>query len=142
MSFGCGSCNLCCKLLEIRDIQKPARIWCWHALRPHGGCAVHNLGKPEVCASWQCLWLNSQSRVDPNDKMPWELRPNNSYVVFGPWDQEDETKLFVHVDPEHPQAWQSLAVQHQLELIRRRGGKIEVVIGENHVELEPLEPLA
>jgi len=70
--------------------------------------------------------------------MRWELRPNNSHVVFGPRDQEDETLLYVHVDPAYPTAWQAPEIQFQMELIRRRGGKIEVIIGETRQEFGPI----
>lgn len=140
-SLGCGSCNLCCHLLAIPDLAKPARMWCEHALRPHGGCAVHGLKASEpslaACVSFECLWLQSQRRVDPTERLGIELRPNRCGVVMGPQDQDDPELLYVQVDPDKPQAWKAPLVAEYLDGILARGGRIEVIIGERRVLLGP-----
>ena len=140
-SLSCGSCNLCCNLLAIPDLGKPARQWCAHALRPHGGCAVHHLKAAtpnlKACADFECLWLQSQRRTDPNDRLPRHLRPNISHVMFGPFDPEDDMHLFVHVDPEHAASWRDNLIQERLQGFLEKGAKITVVIGEAHIEMAP-----
>jgi hypothetical protein len=126
--------------LAIPDLGKPARQWCAHALRPHGGCAVHHLKAKtpslRACADFECLWLQSQRRVDPGDRQERNLRPNISHVMFGPFDPEDDRHLFVHVDPEVPRAWKEPLVQERINVFLERGAQVTVVIGETHVELD------
>lgn len=127
-------------LLAIPDLGKPARQWCAHAERPHGGCAVHHLKDADprlaACRDFECLWLQSQRRVDPTDRQTRALRPNISHVMFGPFDAEDNKHLFVHVDPTEPAAWKTDQIQERLQFFLNRGARITVVIGEAHVELE------
>lgn len=55
----CGDCQLCCKLLPVKEINKPATTRCQH--QRHGkGCAVYHKpekGFPWSCAAWSCVWL-------------------------------------------------------------------------------------
>jgi hypothetical protein len=56
----CGSCTLCCRLLPVERIGKPARTRCRHQSRT--GCKVYadlELVSPD-CRLWSCRWL-----VDP-----------------------------------------------------------------------------
>jgi hypothetical protein len=55
----CGDCQLCCKLLPVKGINKPALTRCQH--QRHGkGCAVYHKperGFPRECGLWSCVWL-------------------------------------------------------------------------------------
>src|SRR5580765_2057268 len=130
VSLSCGSCNLCCKLLAIPDLGKPARQWCAHALRPHGGCAVHELKTStpslEACLTFECVWLQSQRRVDPTERQPIALRPNRCGVMMGPFNPENDKHLFVHVDPGNPTSWREPIIQERLRAYLDRGAKITV----------------
>lgn len=157
MSRGCGSCNACCKLLNVPDISKPARMLCWWTT-VHGGCA-RQAEKPDMaalvfgadgnaepqegkdmalqaCAQFKCLWLASQTRDDPGEVMPRHWRPDMSHVVMGPHDREDPLLLHVQVDPDHPTAWRDPDIFGYLSRIVERGGKVEIILGEIHFELE------
>ena len=139
ISLTCGSCNLCCQVLAIPDLGKPARQWCEHAMRPHGGCAVHHLKntdpKLEACAVFECLWLASQRRVNPTERLPISLRPNRCGVVMGPFDVEDNKKIYFNVDPEKPTAWREREISEQIETFQSKGGKVVVIVGERHIDL-------
>lgn len=68
----CGHCTVCCRILEIRALGKPAGILC-----PHNtgmACGIYR-ERPDACAKWYCLWR----RIDA---LPDELRPDRSGVVF------------------------------------------------------------
>lgn len=138
---GCGSCNLCCNLMAVPDLHKPACVWCDHAGRPHGGCDIH--GKPEfpgACASFHCLWLVSQSRP-PRQRWIMGLRPDRSGVVFhDARDPGDPNTLYVHVDPERPDSWQWEVVQSEIEMVLAGGGTVHVVIGLRRIVLDPNAP--
>src|SRR5260370_34303074 len=62
---GCGTCSLCCKVLPVRELDKPAGRWCVHSVRG-GGCGVHS-SRPQACRQFFCSW-----RLDPNLGPEWK----------------------------------------------------------------------
>ncbi|MCJ2069763.1 hypothetical protein MKK75_13345 [Methylobacterium sp. J-030] len=68
----CGPCTLCCRVLEIQVLGKPAGILCRH--NTGTGCGIYR-ERPEICARWHCLWR----RVGA---LPDALRPDRSGVIF------------------------------------------------------------
>jgi len=52
----CGSCQLCCKLVPVPQISKPAGVRCEHA-RVGKGCAIYS-ARPTSCRTWSCRWLS------------------------------------------------------------------------------------
>ena len=56
----CGACQLCCRLLPVRSLQKPRNTRCAHQ-RTAKGCTVYRTPRmPAECHIWSCRWL-----VDP-----------------------------------------------------------------------------
>ena len=51
----CGTCSVCCSVLRVDELAKPAGRDCAHQ-RTEGGCAVHAT-RPPVCRGYHCLWL-------------------------------------------------------------------------------------
>lgn len=52
----CGSCTLCCRLLPVRELQKPSNTRCQHQGRQ--GCGIYQQpGFPVSCHLWSCRWL-------------------------------------------------------------------------------------
>ena len=132
---GCGACALCCRLLAVPDLHKPARVLCEHT-GPHGGCSrqAEKGTAPELqaCAQFSCVWLSSQASPG---RWPRHLRPDICHVVFGP-KREEENFLYVQVDPEHAGAWRDPAVLEVLNETLARGWKVEIIIDETHFEFE------
>ncbi len=142
--------------MSVPDIGKPAQMTCWWTTI-HGGCTrqgdkpdptkvIYNSDTNEfrlfpgeegkdldllACATFKCLWLDSQSHPDETKRMPRRLRPDQSYVMFGPQDTEDETLLHVSVDPDHATAWQKPEIVDFINRIIERGGKIELIVGDS-----------
>ena len=52
----CGSCSLCCRLLDVPEAGKAQSQWCPHCLPGRGGCAIYD-ERPHVCRRCSCLWL-------------------------------------------------------------------------------------
>jgi hypothetical protein len=156
----CGSCNLCCKLLHVPDIGKPAQMKCWWTTL-HGGCLRQN-EKPNpaavdhneatgvftlhpseegkdlnllACATFECLWLNSQKHEEVSRRQPRHFRPDITHVVIGPQDPSDNMVLHIQVDPAHPDAWRAPEIATQLNEIIRGGARIGVNLGEISFEL-------
>src|SRR5436190_7565495 len=50
----CGDCSLCCKILDIPELEKPGGVWCRHFAKGRG-CGVH-ADRPQVCRGYQCTW--------------------------------------------------------------------------------------
>ena len=51
----CGPCSLCCTLLRVDELAKPAGRDCVHQ-RGTQGCAIHAT-RPPICRAYRCLWL-------------------------------------------------------------------------------------
>lgn len=51
----CGTCSLCCTVLRVDELAKPAGRDCVHQRGAHG-CAIHAT-RPSICRSYRCLWL-------------------------------------------------------------------------------------
>lgn len=77
MSRECGSCTLCCRLLPVKGIGKPALTRCKHQ-RHHKGCAVYHQpekGFPRECGLWSCAWLKNVDAAELR-------RPDRSHYVI------------------------------------------------------------
>lgn len=105
----CGECNLCCRLLEVSTIDKPALQRCKHQRRT--GCRVyHSRAMPDVCKNWSCRWLGGLEtdtaklkRPDRShyviDVMPDHVTLNgNAYAAIQVW--IDPNYPHAHRDPE------------------------------------------
>ena len=92
----CGPCNLCCKLVQVDSLAKPAGTWCKHAL-PGKGCAIHG-AHPDDCRGYRCGWLESPV-LGP------EWRPNVSKFILGA--DLNGKRLCIVVNPAHPNAWKA-----------------------------------
>jgi hypothetical protein len=106
----CGDCQLCCKLLPVRELGKGANTRCEHQ-RHHKGCAVYNTAsQPAPCRLWSCRWLTQ-------DKTEALRRPDRSHYVIDIMPDfvtiRDEIKgiettlpvVQIWVDPAYPGAW-------------------------------------
>ena len=51
----CGTCSLCCTILRVDELAKPAGSDCVHQRGPNG-CAIHAT-RPPICRAYRCLWL-------------------------------------------------------------------------------------
>lgn len=71
----CGRCSLCCKLLPMPELKKPANTPCRYQ-RFGKGCTVY-ARRPLSCQTWSCRWLLG---VDTGD-MP---RPDHCHYVIDP----------------------------------------------------------
>ena len=91
---GCGTCSLCCKVLPVPELSKPAGHWCIHSVRGLG-CATH-ADRPPACRQFFCSW-----RLDPNLGPEW--KPEVSRFVLSA--DATHQAIMVTVDPGMPLAW-------------------------------------
>lgn len=86
----CGSCTLCCKVLAVPEIAKPAGHWCPQA-RKGTGCSIYDT-RPEMCREFRCLWLQGHLSA--------EHKPDRIHGVVVP--TKDGKNLQVMEDPGFP----------------------------------------
>src|SRR5512145_425278 len=96
----CGGCTMCCRLMLVEELCKPANTWCAHC-KPGNGCSIYE-SRPQECVTYECLWLKSQRRTEP---MVAELRPDRSRVILNAL--EDDSGVRAHVHPDYPDAWKN-----------------------------------
>jgi hypothetical protein len=119
----CGSCTLCCKLMEIEELAKPAGSWCPQA-EPGQGCKCYG-DRPASCRVFECIWLQTQK--DPAAKFPPHLRPDRCRAVLTTSD--DGENLIVHIDPSRPDAHKEPALDHLIRSFVRARTAVILVTG-------------
>lgn len=72
----CGTCTICCKLLNIEETDSKSNIYCKHC-NVEVGCKIYN-ERPECCKIFECCW--KQMNIVAED-----LRPDNCGVLFEKW---------------------------------------------------------
>lgn len=100
----CDGCTICCKVMKIRELEKPGNIWCAHCVIG-SGCKIY-AERPESCREYECLWLKTQRLDRP---LAPELRPDKSKVVIGTLNAGEEVVLYV--TPDRPDAWKQGAMR-------------------------------
>jgi hypothetical protein len=145
MTRRCGDCQLCCKLLPLRerdsaatvramkaaglalpsafagmvpDFDKPANTRCQH--QRHGkGCAIYPR-RPLACQLWSCRWLNEADTADQH-------RPDHSHVVIdvvpdyvtlrnNQTGEAHRTEVIqIWVDPAYPDAHRAPAIRAYID---------------------------
>lgn len=72
----CGDCQLCCKLLPVRELDKGANTRCAHQ-RVGKGCLIY-AQRPPSCRLWSCLWYaDAEAAGDMR-------RPDRTHYVVDP----------------------------------------------------------
>jgi len=127
----CGSCGMCCKLLGVDAVQKPPGTWCQHYMRGQG-CGIYH-ERPKACASFECLWLDS-------DKLDDAWRPDRAKFVM--YTEREGLRLNVIVDPASPTAWRREPYYSRIKAMSQRtaeGCELVVCVGERRIVVFPHE---
>lgn len=112
MARSCGDCQLCCKLLPVRELQKGANTRCRH--QRHGkGCQVYNQpAMPFSCKAWNCRWVLEDRTEDMRrpDRVGYVIDVMPDFVTM----RNDLSGEIMHipvlqvwVDPTRPDAWRN-----------------------------------
>jgi len=124
MNRECGSCTLCCKLLPVKGINKPALKRC--QFQRHTGCTVYHKpekGFPWECGLWNCIWLQGDDAANLSrpDRSHYVIDVMPDYVTA----QEPDLGVIkipvvqIWVDPKHPEAHRDPELRAWL--LRRQG---------------------
>lgn len=109
--LSCGSCTMCCKLLSIEEIKKPAGVWCG-TCDPKSGCKDYE-NRPQSCKDFECLWLHSQKpHISEKLRFPPEMRPDKCKVILH---KKPSGEMVVHVSQDHPDAFKKGAIGEWLK---------------------------
>ena len=112
---------MCCNLLNIEEIKKPAGKWCPHC-EPNVGCKIYG-EHPESCKIFRCLWIN-----EPNLMALDEQRPDKSHVIL--WvPVEGDQQVCASVDPLYPDAYKSSMFDAVFQTLINNDWFITVAIG-------------
>jgi hypothetical protein len=117
MTRECGTCTLCCKLLPVLELKKPANALCVHqTLRK--GCSIY-AKRPLSCTVWRCKWLGFPEAISMKrpDKAHYVLDGTPDFItVLHNATQERVTLkvLQIWVDPKHKDAHRDLALREYL----------------------------
>jgi len=120
MTRQCGDCQLCCKLVPVRELQKLAGQRCKHQAH-HVGCRVYSTGTmPSSCRLWNCAWLVDESTADLRrpDRSHYVIDTVPDFVTLDPNDGAPQTNvavLQVWCDPGYPDAHRDPALRAMLD---------------------------
>jgi hypothetical protein len=107
----CGTCALCCKLLNIPGLVASGQ-WCPYCKlgRKDGCCMIY--GKhPNVCLEFNCFW-RAESWPD------W-LRPDRCKIIFEAL--PGVVTILISVEPSQPDAWKKKEIVEVIEKLRKKG---------------------
>jgi hypothetical protein len=117
----CGDCQLCCRLMPIKEFSKPAGERCQH--QKHGvGCAIY-ARRPWSCAMWNCRWLVGDDTADLRrpDRSHYVIDIMPDFVTLVDNDSGERTNIEVvqiWCDPKYPHAHRDPALRAYID---RRG---------------------
>jgi hypothetical protein len=95
----CGACDLCCTIMAVRELPKPAFTPCRHLADPGPGCAVWGR-HPASCQIFHCLWRRS-AEILPPALFPADCGFLLAAEVTAAWPM----LVKVCAAPERPDAW-------------------------------------
>ena len=114
----CGSCNLCCKVMGIAELDKPRNTWCRHCDKGKG-CRIYDTpAKPRECTTYTCLWLYSQRSEDPSLRLPERFRPDRTKVVVDTFSHPNYQAAIFWIDLSYPDAINSEVNQSLIRMLR------------------------
>ena len=109
---------MCCIVLEIEELKKPAGPACPNCVGG-GGCAIY-ASRPQVCRDFECEWLTERS-------LPRPLRPDRIGTIFMEAHDADEYRAVCA--PEKPLAWRQPRVFAHLVAVAKTGRMVVAKAG-------------
>ncbi len=94
----CAGCQLCCHVMAVKELEKPAFNACRH-LHVDGGCGIWG-EHPASCKTFTCLWRRSDLLLPPG-MFPADCGFMLSLDQLETW----PTVVKVCAEPARPRAW-------------------------------------
>lgn len=134
MAKTCGTCNLCCKIVAVDSIAKPAGQWCQHAV-PGKGCNIYG-DHPAACQAFRCGWLENEAWGE-------EFKPTKCHFVIRL--EQGGQRMCIDVDPGYPDAWRRApyyqTIKQSAEALHHQQGYVVVYVGRRTIAVFPEEDL-
>ncbi|MDB5603877.1 MAG: hypothetical protein JWP25_777 [Bradyrhizobium sp.] len=111
----CGDCTLCCKVMAVEELAKPASSWCPHC-KPGRGCLIYAT-RPAECRSYSCLWLL-------DDRLDQHWKPSKSKLVL----TTSPDKIEIRCDPGFPDAWRKEPFRSDIQQWAVSGEPLDVTV--------------
>jgi hypothetical protein len=111
----CGDCTLCCKVMAVEALDKPAGRWCSHC-KPGRGCLTYET-RPEECRNYSCLWL-----TDPWFGEHW--KPIRSKLVL----TLSADGIEIRCDGGFPDAWRKEPYRSEIARLAQAGEAKDVTV--------------
>lgn len=105
MTRRCGECTLCCKVLPVGEIAKPAATVCRH--QRSSGCRIYD-ERPRACRLWSCAWLiDDRLQVPRPDRAHYIIDPSPEFATIN---DANVGVIQIWVDPRYPAAYRDRAL--------------------------------
>jgi uncharacterized protein len=114
----CGACNMCCQILEIEELKKPAGLLCKDC-DLGSGCRIYDL-RPQVCRDFVCLWKGDRN-------LSAQMRPDRIGTILMEDPDSDEYRAVC--DPLKPLAWRTPRVFQHLVAMAKAGRTVVAKAG-------------
>lgn len=127
----CGDCQLCCKLVPVNALNKPASTKCQY--QRHGkGCTVYRTRRmPAECGLWVCRWLVNDDAADLGrpDRTHYVIDVMPDFVIAQDEGQEPIRigAIQVWVDADYPDAHRDPALRAWLDRRGRDDGLVAII---------------
>jgi uncharacterized protein len=119
---------MCCKLVAVHELEKPAQSWCEHC-DIGNGCRIYDT-RPTDCRTFYCGWL-----LDPHISDDWLPSKSKMVVKFEP------KRIVIHVDKDRKDAWRKEPFNAQIRAWARaglaHGGDVIVWEGKDALRIYP-----
>jgi len=122
----CDDCGLCCKLMGVTALDKPAGRWCTHFKKAQG-CRIYN-DRPTDCRIFNCLWLLT-------DALDADWKP--SVCGFVLHSEAGGARLIVECDAARPHDWRRAPYQATLTAWASQGQEVLIMTGRTGLRLLP-----
>ena len=126
----CDGCTLCCKVIGVKQLEKPQGVWCSHC-EPGRGCAIY-AERPQECRTFMCGYL-FESGLGPGGK------PSESKIVL--LTENGGARIVAHIDTQRPDAWKREPFYSTLKLWAKNGApsgaQVFVSIGTRTIAILP-----
>lgn len=113
----CGGCTLCCTLLKVEPLNKPAGEHCQHCV-VGSGCSIWR-DRPQICRGFICLWY-------ANEQFGLDLRPDHCGVLFEPG---GDRVILANVDRDRPSSWREGVAAAFIERCMQQDHAVVVQVG-------------
>jgi hypothetical protein len=126
----CDGCTLCCKVMNVPELEKPAGTWCRHCA-VGTGCGIH-AARPEVCRQFYCMYITNRN-LGPD----W--KPSDAKFVVS--HDAGGQRISVYVDIQRPESWRRepylSTFRAWAEIGARTGGQVVVFVARHAFVVVP-----